>query len=48
MSLVLVSIPGTFAIVQTTNTGNTDNETEISIFNKEAYEEYKKNPIEKW
>ncbi|GMG19741.1 unnamed protein product [Ambrosiozyma monospora] len=25
-----------------------ENETEISIFNREAYEEFKKNPEEKW
>ncbi|CEP20847.1 hypothetical protein BN1211_0813 [Cyberlindnera jadinii] len=36
------------SLVQATNTYNVDNETEISIFNKEAYEEYKKNPVEKW
>lgn len=25
-----------------------ENETEISVFNREAYEEFKKNPEEKW
>ncbi|KAK9456601.1 hypothetical protein V1511DRAFT_494777 [Dipodascopsis uninucleata] len=25
-----------------------ENETEISCFNRELYEEYKKNPVEKW
>jgi hypothetical protein len=32
----------------TNNAGITENETEVSFFNFEAYEEYKKNPDIKW